>query len=89
MSVRSQATDPEILRGKFIQYQLHNLQEKIFVHTDKTAYLAGEIIWFKLYNVDESFNRPMDISKVAYVEIINEDQKAVMQAKNWPAGWRG
>lgn len=69
------------LQNKFVQYQLHSLQEKIFVHTDKTFYLVGEIIWFKIYTVDESFNKPLDLSKVAYVEIINEDQKAVMQAK--------
>ncbi|MEP6724429.1 MAG: hypothetical protein ABJC98_01375 [Bacteroidota bacterium] len=81
LSAMSQAADPDVLQEKFIQYQLHSLQEKIFVHTDKTFYLAGEIIWFKIYNVDESFNKPLGISKVAYVEIINEDQKAVMQAK--------
>ncbi len=69
------------LRDKFVQYQLHALQEKLFVHTDKTFYLAGEIIWFKIYCVDESFHKPSTLSKVAYVEIINEEQKPVMQAK--------
>src|ERR1700712_1800097 len=77
----SQSAVTSDLQDKFTQYQLHSLQEKIFVHTDKTFYLAGEIIWFKIYNVDESFNKPIDLSKVAYVEIISEDQKAVMQAK--------
>jgi len=81
LGVMSQAAGPVDLQEKFIQYQVHSLQEKIFVHTDKTFYLAGEIIWFKIYNVDETFNKPADISKVAYIEIINEDQKAVMQAK--------
>ena len=81
LAAMSQSAGLEVLQEKFTQYQLHSLQEKIFVHTDKTVYLAGEIIWFKIYNVDESFNKPIDISKVAYVEIINEDQKAVMQAK--------
>ncbi|MEO5682284.1 MAG: hypothetical protein ABIQ88_06560 [Chitinophagaceae bacterium] len=72
---------PDGLQEKFIQYQLSALQEKIFVHADKTFYLAGEMIWFKIYTVDESFNKPSNISKVAYVEIISDDLKAVMQAK--------
>ena len=76
----SQSAGTDIVKEKFIQYQLNALQEKIFVHTDKTFYLAGEIIWFKIYCVDESFSKPAGISKVAYVEVISEDQRAVMQA---------
>src|SRR5471030_1703399 len=48
------------------------LQEKLFVHTDKTFYLPGEFIWFKIYDVDGLFNKPLDLSKVAYVEILNQ-----------------
>ena len=77
----SQAAGIDAVKEKFNQYQLNVLQEKIFVHTDKTFYLAGEIIWCKIYCVDESFNRPAGISKLAYVEIVGEDQRAVMQAK--------
>ena len=63
------------------QYQLNNFQEKIFVHTDKTYYLTGEIIWLKLYNVDAGFHRPINLSKVAYVEIIDAANKPVLQTK--------
>ena len=56
------------------------LQEKIFVHTDKDFYVAGEILWFKLYNVDADSLKPLDLSKVAYVEIVNANQKPVLQA---------
>ncbi len=65
----------------FNQYQQNNLQEKIFAHTDKGFYVAGEIIWFKLYAVDATFNKPLDLSKVAYVEILDAGNKAVLQAK--------
>ena len=69
------------LQRKFTDYTMHSLQEKIFVHTDKNFYLAGETIWFKLYTVDETFNKPLAISKLAYIEVVSEEQKAVMQAK--------
>jgi hypothetical protein len=56
-------------------------REKLFVHTDKTLYLTGETIWFKLYDVNAATNKPTDLSKVAYVEILNSDQKPVLQTK--------
>ncbi|HWK04741.1 MAG TPA: hypothetical protein VNS58_13970 [Puia sp.] len=63
------------------QYRLQHLQEKLFVHTDKEFYLAGEICWFKLYNVDAGSHRPVDISKVAYLEWLDKNNKPVLQAK--------
>ena len=55
--------------------------EKIFVHTDKEFYVAGEIVWFKLYVVDAATHRQSALSKVAYVEIISNDQHPALQAK--------
>ena len=69
------------LAASFDIYQQQNLKEKIFVHTDKNYYLAGEAIWFKLYVTDAGHNRPLDFSKVAYVEILDTANKAVLQAK--------
>jgi hypothetical protein len=57
------------------------LQEKLYVHTDKNFYLAGEIVWFKVYYVDGDFHRPLDLSKIAYVEILDKTNKPLMQAK--------
>lgn len=56
-------------------------KEKIFLHTDKNFYLAGEIVWFKMYYVDGASHLPTDISKAGYVEIIDRTRKAVAQAK--------
>ncbi len=56
-------------------------QEKMYVHTDKNFYLAGELLWFKIYNVDGAQYQPADLSKIAYVEILDKDNKPVMQAK--------
>ncbi|HMH32358.1 MAG TPA: hypothetical protein VK543_04965, partial [Puia sp.] len=69
------------LKKGFDQYRRQNLQEKLFVHTDKSFYVAGEIMWFRIYDVDGTFNKPLDLSKIAYVDVIDKDQKPVMQAK--------
>ena len=62
-------------------YSKQMAEEKLFLHTDKDFYLAGEIVWFKIYSVDASFHRPLNVSKVAYVEILDRDFKPVSQAK--------
>ena len=60
---------------KFDEYRTQNLQEKVYVHTDKPFYMAGEIIWYKLYVTDAHLNKPLDMSKVCYVELLNKEHK--------------
>ena len=74
-------TDFSIIRNQFDHYRQSVLQEKIYVHTDKNVYLAGEILWFKIYNVDASFHQFLDISKVVYIDVLDKEQKPVMQTK--------
>lgn len=69
------------IRLAFNQYKARTITEKIYAHTDKNYYLAGEILWFKLYNTDGVFHRPLAMSKVAYVELLDSANKPVLQAK--------
>jgi hypothetical protein len=69
------------LTGELDAYRSKHIQEKIFVHTDKEFYLAGEICWFKFYMVDANGNRPLDLSKVAYLELMDRDNRPVLQSK--------
>ncbi len=71
------------------QYRSQRIREKIFVHTDKDSYLAGEICWYKLYVVEAGDHRPLDLSKVAYLEWLDKDNKAVLQAKIGLSDGRG
>ncbi|RZK56072.1 MAG: TonB-dependent receptor, partial [Pedobacter sp.] len=50
-------------------------QEKIHVHTDKPYYLVGEDIWLKAYIVNASNNQPSEISKIVYLELINQNNQ--------------
>lgn len=80
-AVRAQEQGMNIIENQFDTYRQQYLQEKIFVHTDKNFYLPGEICWFKIYNVDAYFHKPINLGKVAYVEILDKNNTPILQAK--------
>jgi len=77
----AQGAGADSLAAAFNRHPDRWLQEKLFLHVDKTFYLAGEIIWFKAYDVDARDNTPLSISGIAYVELLDRDQKAVLQSR--------
>src|SRR6476646_4756948 len=71
----------DTLLKRFDSHRKNSLQEKLYVHLDRSYYLIGEILWFKIYDVDATFHKPLAISKVAYFEILNAENRAVLQTK--------
>ena len=69
------------IQSFFNEYKNYSLREKIFTHTDKDLYVAGDIVWFKLYVANADDNKPIDLSKLAYIEILNADRKPILQTK--------
>ncbi len=69
------------IQASFEKYSSTVLQEKVYAHTDRLFYMTGEIVWFKLYTVDAGTNKPINISKVAYVDILDNANNPVLQAK--------
>lgn len=69
------------LMKKFDRYRIKFSSEKIYGHFDQDLYLTGETMWFKLYLADASLNRPSDLSRVAYVEVLDSDNRPVLQTK--------
>jgi len=67
--------------AKFKTYSDKAIQEKLFIHSDKELYVAGDILWFKIYYVEGTKLEPMNMSKLAYVEVINSNNEAVQQGK--------
>ena len=70
-----------VIADKINKYHSTHLREKIFVHTDKSFYLAGETMWYKLYVVNAADNTPLNISKVGYAELLDRNGRPVAQAK--------
>jgi hypothetical protein len=73
-----QATEIE---KSFARYNEYNLQEKVYIHTDRSFYLCGEVLWLKAYVTNAADNHPLSLSKVVYVEVLNKEHQPVLQAK--------
>lgn len=81
LALPAQLTAQTVLQSALDQYRRKVFQEKVYVHTDKDFYLAGEIMWFKVYDVDASWHRLANVSKVAYVDVLDQQHRSVLQAK--------
>lgn len=53
-------------------YQSGRLTEKVHLHLDKPYYAIGDNIWFKAYVVLAEKNQPSNLSKILYVDLIDE-----------------
>lgn len=85
----AQQANLDTLKSKFDKQRNTYLQEKIYAHVDQDLYLTGETLWFKLYVVDGAVHKPLEISKVAYVEILDKENHQVLQTKVGLAGGIG
>jgi hypothetical protein len=77
-----QSSITDSIVSKFDSYGKKHLQEKLFVHTDKNYYLAGEMLWMKIYQTDAFFNKPLSLSTIAYTEILDNKNSPVLQIKS-------
>ncbi|GGI22959.1 carboxypeptidase-like regulatory domain-containing protein [Pedobacter mendelii] len=57
---------------KLDEYTNKYQQEKVYLHLDKPYYAIGDDIWFKAYVLNSKTQAPSNISKILYVELINE-----------------
>ncbi|MEJ7692458.1 TonB-dependent receptor plug domain-containing protein [Daejeonella sp.] len=58
-------------------------QEKVHLHMDKPYYAIGDNIWFKAYVVNAEMNGLSALSKILYVDLIN-DKDSVKQSLKLP-----
>ncbi|MEM9340977.1 MAG: hypothetical protein AAGA66_19745, partial [Bacteroidota bacterium] len=55
--------------------------ESLYVHTDRESYLTGETLWFKAYVLDRDRLTLSRLSKVAYIELLDRENRPVIQQK--------
>ncbi len=61
-------------------YSIH-AQEQLVMTTDRNVYIGGEDIWFTLTNLSTESAQLSNVSKVAYVELLNSTNEPLIQEK--------
>ena len=71
--------DKDSLTSRFLSQLSIFPQEKVYLHTDKGTYLAGDTLWFRSYIVDAALHKPL-CDKYIYVELVNPLDSIISQA---------
>lgn len=77
----AQSNFTETIQKQFDQYNSDRYTEKVYLNTDRNFYITGEIIWFKLYITNAINNNLSDLSKIAYTELVDANNRVFLQAK--------
>ncbi|HTN06791.1 hypothetical protein [Agriterribacter sp.] len=81
LQAHAQNAANDSLQQQFNRYTQNAFSEKVYVHTDRNFYITGEIMWFKAYVTDGMVNYPSNISKLAYADVIDRNNKIFLQTK--------
>lgn len=57
------------------------LDETVFIHSNATTFVSGETLLYKIYCLKATNKTPSNISKVAYVELVDNNKKSVFKTK--------
>ena len=49
------------------------VQEKVYVQTDNNCYFVGDTLWYKAFVLRADDNKPTNMSKLLYVELLSPD----------------
>ena len=76
MRAQTTVTAPTTLEGwadRLTRFGNAIPQEKVFVHLDNTCYFLGDTIWYAAYTRRTDKDLPSNVSRVLYVELLNQD----------------
>ncbi|HPB13980.1 MAG TPA: hypothetical protein PK172_08705, partial [Bacteroidales bacterium] len=71
----------EALERKFTEYCNSFPREEMYVHTDREEYVAGEDLWLAAYLFDGKTATLSGGSSLAYIEILNPENRPVVQKR--------
>ncbi|MFD2200215.1 TonB-dependent receptor plug domain-containing protein [Shivajiella indica] len=64
----------------YMEYYVEDVpEEKVFVHMDKNLYAAGDNVWFSVFLTAGSPDVPSPLSKVVYVDLLDNEGTLLQQ----------
>jgi hypothetical protein len=81
IGAQAHANITEFLSKKLKDYTASVPREEIFIHSDREEYISGEALWFNIYLFDRQSLKPSNESKIAYFELLNSENRPVVQKK--------
>jgi hypothetical protein len=71
----------DYLRQKFLNYTSSVPREEIYIHSDRYEYISGEDLWFNIYLIDRQSFKASSGSKIAYFELLNPENRPIVQKR--------
>ncbi len=71
----------QTLLSKLESFHQQKPQEKVYLHLDKSYYMAGDTIWLKGYLFDASTHQIDSVSRVLYVDLLDESKGKLISHK--------
>jgi hypothetical protein len=81
LSAQKQTDMAAYISQRFSGYCKSFPYEEIFIQTDREEYIAGEDLWFNAYITDKQSLKPALNSRIVYFEILNSENKPVVQKR--------
>ncbi len=69
------------LMQEFQNYIKTTPWEEIYIHTDREVYISGEELWFNIYLIDRQSFKPSLHSRIAYVSLLDAENRPVFQKR--------
>ena len=76
--------NPDFLPGSFTTlwfYDRPECRKKVWLHTDRPSYHAGDTIRFRAFLVDAATHRPSPYSRFVYVDLVNRRDSVLKKVK--------
>ena len=78
---RQASPDEAIMRALLVGRVL--VPETVYMQFDNSAYYLGETIWFKAFVTSGDENRPTELSRILYVELVSPEGYVVKTEKTF------
>ena len=78
---KSTATRLAVLAQKYNLFHKNYVQERVYIHTDNTAYFLGDTLWYKAYVTSENFHQLSRDSWTLYTELVSPEGQIIETKK--------